>query len=437
MTDSNTGGGFGRSFALRLGVVFAALSFFALIAFGAILLLDQDEAATGSATTVSPTATVSPRPTAKPTQKPSATVTPLQVTPNPSDVPAGGDQPSGPLPDVEGNIPENVNAGPEMIALQGELASLIDQYRQISGIDTAIAVTDMQTGETISVGGNTVHKTGCVINFYALLAAVSEFQQGNASPWTNTTNIKEGIGGSHPPFVRAFLQNYFGTDLAGIARAQELMASWGLTITTYDHVPYYGLSENPPPNIATALETNLILQKLWKRELFNEEWTNYTIDVLNDGYAYVAYIIPKYLPWNTEVGHKIGYFWDYDGWVNNDIGIVQFTGSDGLEKAYAISYYSQQAPSEYAGYSFGARLSLKVWNTMGPKYGAYAMPDVPYIPPATQPPAPPTEPPTDTPTPPPTPAPTAAPTPSPSPTKSPSPTPTLSPSPTVSPSSSP
>jgi hypothetical protein len=416
-----------------LALVFATLTFFALAAFGAILLLDEDDTATGDATTASPsrTATVTPAPTAKPTRKPTATPEPT-VTPNPSDIPAGGEVPGGQVPDVHGNIPENVNVGPEMSALQQELASLINQYKQQSGTDAAVAVTDLQTGETISVNGNAAHKTGCVINLYGLLAAVSEFETGAASPWSNASNIKEGIGGSHPPFVRAFLQNYFGSDTAGIARARELMAELGLVITTYDHVPYYG-GEDPPPNLATALESNKTLAAIWNRQLFNDEWSQYTIDVLNDGYYYVAYILPKYLPWSATVGHKIGYHWDFDGWVNNDIGIVQFTGSDGQQKAYVISYYSQYAPSEYAGYSFGARLSLKVWNTMGPKYGASAMPDVPYIPPVTPPPTP--EPtPTEVPTPEPTQPPTPAPTPTPKPTKSPTPSPTRSPTPSPTPS---
>ncbi len=438
MSGSNRTGGFGRSLALRLGFVFGAMTLFTLIASATLLVLDQDEATTGNATTASPTdeatgtATPSPRPARSPTP---ASTTPA-VTPNPSDIPAGGDQPSGPLPDVHGNIPENVNASSQMITMQQELNSLIEEYRAISGIDVGIAVTDLQTGQTVSVNGNKVHKTGCVINLYALLAAVTEFQAGNASPSSNYTNIKEGIGGSHPPFVRAFLDNYFGSYNTGVQRANELMDSWGLKITDYDHVPYYGGSDDPPPNIATALETNITLTQLWNRQLFNEEWSQYTLDVLRDGYAYVAYIIPKYLPWYATVGHKIGYFWDYDGWVNNDVGIVTFTGADGTDKSYAISYYSQFAPSEYAGYSFGARLSLKVWNHMAPIYGVSGQGDIPYIPPATRPPAPPpppTEPPTDPPTEPPTAEPTPVPTPSPSPTKSPSPTPTRSPSPPPSP----
>jgi hypothetical protein len=145
----------------------------------------------------------------------------------------------------------------------------------------------------------------------------------------------------------------------------------------------------------------------------------------------VDYILPKYLPYTATVGHKIGYFWDYDGWVNNDVGLVTFTGSDGKEHWYAISYFSQFAPSEYAGYSFGARISLAVWNFMAPRYGVAAQPVVTYAPPPPSTPVP-----TPGPTPEPTPTPTASPiATTPPPTRTPSPTPV--PTPTRSPSPAP
>jgi hypothetical protein len=318
-----------------------------------------------------------------------------------------------------------------MLALKDELAATIADYNALTGTDTAVAVTDLVTGETISINGNVAHKTGCVINLFALLAAAKEFESGNASPAGLSWSFKKGIGGSFPPEVKNFLQSIFGSYVAGTIRAQEWMRSWGMIVGNFDHVPYYG-GDNPGPNILTALETNTILSRLYYGQLMNSEWTVWTRSVLIDSFAYVDYILPKYLPWSASVGHKIGYHWDYDGWVNNDVGIVTFTGSDGQEKAYAISYFSQYAPSEYAGYSFGARLSADVWNFMGPRYGA--SPVSYYV-------APPPPPPTDEPSPAPTPPPTAAPTsppatpaPTPKPTATPTPkpaTPTPSPAPTA------
>lgn len=352
-------------------------------------------------------------------------------TPVPSATPAaaqaGGDQPSGPVTQSGGAMPENVNAGPEMLAMRDALAAEIDRYHAGS-IDVAVAVTDLQTGESISIGGNTVHKTGCVINLFALLATVNEFNNGNASPSGQAASIKKGIGGSYPPEVRNFLSRTYGDYATGLYAARSLMAGWGMATSNFDHVPYYGGSY-PPPNVSTALETNLILTKLWRGELFNPQWTAYTLRVLEDSFWYVDYILPKYIPGSATVGHKIGYFSDWDGWVNNDVGFVRFTGKDGAEKAYVISYFSQYAPSEASGASFGATLSKVAWTHMVKRYGQPTPATAAPTPPPPPPTAPPTPVPTPVPTSPPTPTPTASPAPTPSATPKPSATPTPVPTP--------
>ena len=351
------------------------------------------------------------------------TATPAPATPTPA-AGTGGDQSTGPLPGGYGGIPENVNASPEFLALKDALERSIVAYSdEVGGVDVAIAVTDLQNGQSISVGGNVLHRTGCVINMFALLAAVSEFQAGNASPSRLGYSIKKGIGGSYPPEVKNFTQAIFGSYWDGTHRARELMARWGMSASYFDHIPYYG-GDAPGPNILTALETNDILARLWRGELFDPKWTAYTIGVLRDSYAYVDYILPGRLPWQATVGHKIGYYADWDGWVNNDTGIVSFTAADGSEKAYAITYMSQMARTERIGYSFGAKLSRDVWDWMAATYGVWSPPTpvpTPQPTPApTPPPTPePTPPPTPEPTPPPTPSPTASPMPTPSPTKTP------------------
>lgn len=330
---------------------------------------------------------------------------------------SGGDQPSGPIPPSYGSIPENANASPEFLALKDALERSIVAYdAEVGGIDVAVAVTDLQNGESISVGGNVLHRTGCVINMFALLAAVSEFQAGNASPSGLAWSIKKGIGGSYPPEVKNFTQAIFGSYWTGTYQARALMASWGMTASYFDHIPYYG-GEYPAPNILTALETNDILTRLWRGQLFDHQWTSYTIGVLRDSFSYVNYILPGRLPAAATVGHKIGYYADWDGWVNNDAGLISFTATDGSEKAYAITYLSQLANTERDGYSFGAKLSRDVWDWMVGKYGLWS-------------------PPTPEPTPAPTPEPTPAPTPQPTATPSPSPSPITTASATPTPGSS-
>jgi hypothetical protein len=327
-------------------------------------------------------------------------------------------------------VPENVGASPQLLALKDVLAREITAYgAQVGGIDVAIAVTDLQTGQTISVNGNAVQRTGCTINMFALFAAVGEFQAGRANPSDVAYNIEYGIGGSYPPQVKQFLQRIFGTQSAGVTQAQEMMGSWGMQASLFDHVPYYG--DGTQNNLLTGLETNAVLTKLYQGELFEPEWTQYTLERLRNIRSYVNYMLPGQLPSSATVAHKIGYYWDTDGWVNNDAGIVTFTGADGQEKAYAITYLSQKARTERIGYSFGARLSRIVWDWFEATYKLGTEPPPP------PPPLPATQPPTAEPTPTPTPASTAEPTPTSPPASTPEPTPTPSPSPTPAPTVSP
>ena len=275
------------------------------------------------------------------------------------------------------SIPENPNASAEFVSLREALARSIADYADaMGGIDVAIAVTDLQNGETISVRGNALHRTGCVINMFALLAAVDEFQAGKASPLGLSFSIKRGIGGSYPPEVRRFAQAIFGSDRAAIYRAREMMAGWGMRASFFDHIPTYA-GEDSPSNILTALETNDILTRLWRGQLFDPDWTRYTIERLRDSEPQVNYILPGQLPPEATVGHKVGFHADSDGWVHNDAGIVSFVGADGAEKAYVITYLSQLANYRIAGYSLGAKLSRDVWDWMTEKYGLWPGPKTP------------------------------------------------------------
>jgi len=417
-----------RSRKLARGTVLAVLA----LGVGGVLLLAAADgtatppdsaaaAASGGAPAVEEPAMVSA--TAVPVPPPTST-----ALPEPS--PAPSPPPTAEPPQVAA-IAENAGVSPEMLSLRDQLAGEIEAYRQrVGGIEVAVAVTDLQTGETISVGGNDSHKTGCTINMFALFAVVGEFEAGRADPQSVAYNIRVGIGGSYPPQVRRFLERVFPSYLAGVTRGQEMMRSWGMVSSEFHQVPYYPTGTGI--NRLTALEVNLILGKLYRGELFSPEWTAYTLARLREISPGLNYILPGQLPGSVTVAHKIGYYSDLDGWVNNDVGIVTFTGEDGEEKAYAISYLSQKARTEYTGYSFGARLSRIVWGLFEATYRLGTEPPPPppplSLPPASPAPTP-TPSPVATPTPEPTPPPTPEPTPPPTPPPTPEPTPSATPAP--------
>jgi len=250
----------------------------------------------------------------------------------------------------------------EFLALQ---AVLEEQIRSYYG-DVAICVADLQTGEQICVNGDAPHRTGCTINMFGLFVVIEEFQAGRANPADWAYWIKIGIGHSSPPQVAVFLRGIMGSLAEAVRRASELMQSWGMKDSLLAHVPGYpeGDWRN---NILTARETNMILAKLYRGELFSPEWTAYAIDRLLDIKPGLNYVLPLFLPWGTRVAHKIGYYQDSDGWVYNDVGIVMTVQGD-QQIAYAISYLSQAMPSEYAGYIAGAELSKTVYDWFAQRY---------------------------------------------------------------------
>src|SRR3972149_7071659 len=198
-------------------------------------------------------------------------------------------------PTPAGVIPENVDASPEFLALRNPLAKEIEAYAaQVGGIDVAIAVTDLQTGEAISVGGNDIHRTGCTMNMFALFAAGGEFQAGRADADSVAYNVNVGIGHSFPPQVYRLMANVFGSAQAGVQRAQEMMTSWGMEASRFYQLPYYPVG--PEMNGFTALEVNMVLTKLYRGQLFEPEWTQYTLARLRNIAPYLNYILPGQRP---------------------------------------------------------------------------------------------------------------------------------------------
>ena len=250
----------------------------------------------------------------------------------------------------------------EFLTLQ---AALEDRIRNYSG-DVAVCVADLQTNEQICVNGDALHSTGCTLNMFSLFVAVEEFEAGRARPEDWAYWIKIGIGHSSPPQVAVFVQGIKGSLEEGARRADELMQSWGMKDSVFGYVPGYP-GQDWRPNILTARETNMILAKLYRGELFSPEWTAYAIDRLLDIKPGLNYVLPLFLPAGVRVAHKIGYFQGSNGWVYNDVGIVMMTQGD-KQTAYAISYLSQLMPTEYAGYIAGAELSKTVYDWFGQRY---------------------------------------------------------------------
>jgi len=278
--------------------------------------------------TVEPTQAVEP--TAEPTQAvaPTTTPTPLvSVTPAP--------EPSE-----------------DFLTLRSSLEQTVAEYPDFA---IGVCVTDLQTDQTICVNDadhGDQYYTACVIDLFALFAAVEQFQAGKASPddyiesagTTVAVQIRAGIGSSSPENAAIFLAATHGGSLEeGTYHARDIVAKLGLTGTTFGSVPTSSpIEPNPPANVSTAWDTNQALTKLWNGEIFNPERTAYAVKVLTES-EYTDYM-PALVQWKgATVAHKVGYFGAESGYpleVRNDVGII-FWEKDGRRIAFALTFFSE------------------------------------------------------------------------------------------------
>jgi hypothetical protein len=71
------------------------------------------------------------------------------------------------------------------------------------------------------------------------------------------------------------------------------------------------------------------------------------------------------------VSHKNGFFYGSNGYVDNDSGIVRLQRGD-TEYAYAVTFLSEQVPSEYGDVTLGQQLGALAYEVMAARYPAEA-----------------------------------------------------------------
>ena len=100
------------------------------------------------------------------------------------------------------------------------LASAIDE----SGINAAVAVTDLQTGESIDVNGDEPRHAGCTLNWFVLLSNVVDIQNGTTAESEVGSLISRTIYGSNPVTARDLLIRTGGGNLdVGVIEVRRLL----------------------------------------------------------------------------------------------------------------------------------------------------------------------------------------------------------------------
>ncbi len=256
--------------------------------------------------------------------------------------------------------------------LQREIAAQIADYA-VPG-EYAAAVTDLQSGETISVNGEQPQLAACSINFVLLLQVVADVQNGRYPQSTVDDLIARTLYSSNAVTAHTLYGIAGDGDvLAGAQRVTDRLRAMALDHTVLDHPPAYGaesLHPNPDDwnNWMTALDANSALAQFYAGAGLTRQWRDYLLTAMTKvkpGLNYLAAVGPDA---GALVSHKNGFAPTTNGqWIDNDIGIVRFERG-GQTYAYAISFFSQWVPEQYADIPLGQAISWLTWTYFSQAY---------------------------------------------------------------------
>ncbi len=256
---------------------------------------------------------------------------------------------------------------PEFLLLRDQLAVAIDAY-QLPG-SYAVAVTDLQTGHTISVNGERPQYSGCVANYFVLVSALRDVEAGEYELSRVESLIARTTWSSNATTARAIYEITGGGDSReGVRKVNAIAAELGLENVQLDHPPAYpaqslGLDVS---NWLTAEDMNGALGALYHGDLLGEEMRAHLLGALSQvtpGLNYLTASTPDAI-----VSHKNGFFpIPGGGWVDNDAGIVRFE-RNGQEYAYAVTFLSQDVPVRLGDITLGQNLMALTWDYFSARY---------------------------------------------------------------------
>jgi hypothetical protein len=255
-----------------------------------------------------------------------------------------------------------------MLDLQQAMQAAVDAY-WAPGV-YAVAVTDLQTGETVSVRGDERQLSGCSMNLFVLFRAALDVEEGRYSLETVDALMRATTWSSNAKTARdLYIIAGGGNGVEGVRRVEELIRSLGLENVLIDHPPAFhehslGIDYN---NYVTAVSMNRALAALWSGEVVGDEMRDYLLEVLGvvkPGLNYLSAVVPE-----GTVSHKNGFFIGSSGYVDNDSGIIRLQRGDDVY-AYAFSFLSEQVPAEYGDVTLGQQLGALAYAVMAARYPA-------------------------------------------------------------------
>lgn len=267
------------------------------------------------------------------------------------------------------------NVSQALEGLRQRLEQEINAFKQRVGGNFAVAVTDLQTGETVHVNGDDAERIpACTLNFFVLLQTVRDLEAGLYPEPATGDLIARTVYYSNPATAHYLLQQSGGgSSLAGLWKVNDLLRNTlKLKTAVYDHPPANDVSTLKPgewhANRISPLDFNRALTMLYRGEVVSPAWTGYLIDKMSRVSPGLNHLIAAGVgdP-NAIVAHKNGYIDYVPYYVDNDIGLVIFNRG-GKQYGYAITFWSQDNPWVLSDAPLGQAVSRLTWEHFSATY---------------------------------------------------------------------
>ncbi len=244
-------------------------------------------------------------------------------------------------------------------SLRDQLDSLISSWAG----QNAVSVTDLQTGQTISINGSRPQLAACTIKIPIMMLVARDIESGHYTADDVEPYVLSAMGPSNTPPARELIRYVGGGDIGtGISRINDLMQSLGMTRSVIAHPPgyfweNYGYGDE---NLLTTDDLNLLLTKLYRGQALSPWATSYVLWSMTLAPDWVNASLGGPLPSDVTLYHKFGQLYEPENtW--NDGGIVEFQ-RNGQRYAYVISSLGSYGDSWQTAYDHTYRVSAAAWN---------------------------------------------------------------------------
>jgi hypothetical protein len=222
--------------------------------------------------------------------------------------------------------------------------------------EVAIAVTDLKTGQEISINGEKGYFPASAIKILILARCLKDEEEGR---------YKFSAVDSLLSSMMSTSSNYAANTLMvkiGLEKLSKFPEEIGMKNTVFIH----GFSDGDPnvprvrfgANALTANDANLFWQKLFDGKILGEEARKKALE-----YAKLPSVKLIYSLDGAVVYHKPGYLYDATSEAYIDSGIVEHENF-----TYAVSYFSTNNSTHQAGADFGLKTTKIIYEWFAQNY---------------------------------------------------------------------